>query len=84
MGSTQGSIGGMKLSVSLPAGDVEFLDEYAKRAGSRSAALQEAVRLLRVHDLADSYAEAWDEWFASGEEEVWSATIADGLTDETW
>lgn len=74
---------GMKLSISLPATDVEFLDEYAKRAGSRSAALQEAVRLLRVHDLGDAYEAAWAEWFESGEEEVWSVATADGLTDET-
>lgn len=79
MGSTQGSIGGMKLSVSLPAGDVEFLDEYAKLAGSRSAALQEAVRLLRVHQLGESYEDAWNEWFESGEEDVWSVAVADGL-----
>ncbi len=74
---------GMKLSVSLPEGDVEFLDEYAKRAGSRSAALQEAVRLLRVHELGDSYEAAWAEWFDSGEEEIWSVASADGLPDET-
>ena len=74
----------VKFSVRLPAADVEFLDEYAKRVGSRSAALHEAVRLLRVHELADSYAEAWDEWVASGEEEIWSVTISDGLAEETW
>lgn len=70
---------GMKLSVSLSEADVAFLDEYAKTAGSRSAALQEAVRLLRVHELAESYHEEWLEWVASGEEDVWSVTVADGL-----
>ena len=41
---------GMKVSVSLPSEDVKFLDVYAEEQGleSRSAALQRAVRLLRV------------------------------------
>ena len=43
----------MKVSVSLPGDDVEFLDDYATKQGldSRSAALQRAVRLLRVSEL---------------------------------
>ncbi len=38
----------MKLSVSLPDEDVEYLDAYAASQGlaSRSAALRKAVRLL--------------------------------------
>ena len=41
---TSGSIGSMKLSVSLPSEDVEFLDEYARTQGypSRSAAAHAA------------------------------------------
>ncbi len=40
----------MKLSVSLPDEDVEFLDAYAKSKGSesRSAVVHKAVRLLRA------------------------------------
>lgn len=69
----------MKLSVSLPEDDVVFLDEYATNRGvaSRSAALQQAVALLRVHELSDSYAEAWAEW--EPESQAWEATVADGL-----
>jgi metal-responsive CopG/Arc/MetJ family transcriptional regulator len=39
----------VKISVSLPAEDVQVLDEHARRAGlpSRSAALHQAVLLLR-------------------------------------
>ena len=42
----------MKLSVSLPEDDVAFLDEYTTSHGvpSRSAALQQAVALLRAHE----------------------------------
>ena len=40
----------MKVSVSLPGEDVQFLDSYAKEQGldSRSAALHRAIRLLRT------------------------------------
>lgn len=71
----------MKLSVSLPGVDVEFLDDYATKQGldSRSAALQRAVRLLRVSELTAAYESAWEEWSSSGDAEEWEATAADGL-----
>ena len=71
----------MKISVSLPDEDVEFLDEYAKSPGigSRSAVVQRAVRLLRASGLGPAYAEAWEEWGASGEAEAWDSVVADGL-----
>ena len=73
----------MKLSVSLPDEDVAALDDYARAQGlkSRSAALQRAIRMLRYPALAQDYAEASDEWEASGEEAAWEATAADGLAD---
>ena len=70
----------MKLSVSIPDDDVQFLDDYAKEQGleSRSAALHRAVRLLRTAELAAAYESAWQEW--TGEEaDAWDATAADGL-----
>jgi Arc/MetJ-type ribon-helix-helix transcriptional regulator len=72
----------MKLSVSLPAADVEFLDEYARKQGieSRSAALLRAVRLLKGVGLGSSYEEAWDDWQRSGEADLWDVTVADGMT----
>jgi Arc/MetJ-type ribon-helix-helix transcriptional regulator len=72
----------MKVSVSLPGEDVEFLDEYAREQGyeSRSAVLHKAVRLLRAAELGTAYEGAWDEWLASGEAEPWGSTAADGLT----
>ena len=47
----------MKLSVSLPDEDVEFLDAYAHAQGlsSRSAVVHKAVRLLRGAELAPAY-----------------------------
>ena len=71
----------MKLSVSLPEEDVAVLDEHARKSGltSRSAALHDAVRLLRHSSLADDYAAAWQEWESSGEQEAWQVVDADGL-----
>ena len=73
----------MKLSVSLPDEDVAVLDEYARTAGlhSRSAALQHAVRMLRLPDLEQDYEAAWREWEDSGDHAAWSVTTADGIAD---
>ena len=73
----------MKLSISLPDEDVAVLDEFARTAGlpSRSAAVHHAVRMLRLPDLEQDYAAAWQEWETSGEEAAWSVTAADGVTD---
>ncbi|MEK6721749.1 MAG: ribbon-helix-helix domain-containing protein [Chloroflexota bacterium] len=71
----------MKVSVSLPGEDVQFLDSYAKEQGleSRSAALHRAVRLLRTAELGATYEAAWDEWAAEGEAELWESTTGDGV-----
>lgn len=73
----------MKLSVSLSEDEVAALDRYAHAAGlsSRSAAIQQAIRLLGDPELEDAYAAAWDEWEASGDAAAWEQTAADGLTD---
>jgi Arc/MetJ-type ribon-helix-helix transcriptional regulator len=74
----------MKVSVSLPEEDVEFLDAYAREQGypTRSAALHAAVGTLRSDRLADAYAEAWDSWTASAEAAAWDAVSGDAL--EAW
>jgi Arc/MetJ-type ribon-helix-helix transcriptional regulator len=71
----------MKVSVSLPDEDVEFLDAYAETQGyaSRSAVLHKAVRLLRASELGPSYEQAWDEWLAGDDAELWDSTAGDGL-----
>jgi Arc/MetJ-type ribon-helix-helix transcriptional regulator len=73
----------MKVSMSLPGDDVEFLDAYAREQGlgSRSAALQRAVRLLRAAELGAAYESAWDEWAEAGEDRTWETTAGDGLRD---
>jgi Arc/MetJ-type ribon-helix-helix transcriptional regulator len=71
----------MKVSVSLPEEDVEFLDSYAQAQGiqSRSAALHKAVGLLRATQLGDAYEEAWASWENSDEASAWESVAADGL-----
>ncbi len=71
----------MKLSVSLPDEDVEFLDQYARTQGydSRSAVVHKAVRLLRASELGSDYADAWSEWSDSGGAGAWDAVVGDGL-----
>jgi len=71
----------VKISVSLPTEDVELLDQHARRAGlpSRSAALHEAVDLLRRIDLEVEYQGAWNEWESSDDGKSWEAATGDGL-----
>ena len=47
--------------MSIPDGDVAFLDDYVQSHGmaSRSAALQRAIRLLRANELSQHYAAAF-------------------------
>lgn len=72
----------MKVSVSLPDEDVEFLDAYAGREGfaSRSAVLHKAVRLLRASELGAAYEDAWASWEAEGDGTLWDSTTGDGLS----
>lgn len=74
----------MKVSVSIPESDVEFLDDYARSHGiaSRSATLHRAIRLLRASELSQHYAAAFAEWEDSGEDKVWDAVVGDGLAGD--
>jgi Arc/MetJ-type ribon-helix-helix transcriptional regulator len=71
----------MKVSMSLPEDDIAFLDAYAKSLGyrSRSAVLHVAVRLLRAGELGGAYEQAWRDWTADGDAEVWEAVAPDGI-----
>ena len=71
----------MKVSVSLPDEDVEFLDAYARSQGyrSRSAVVHAAVRMLRSANLGEAYAEAWWEWVDESDGEMWEAVASDGM-----
>ena len=66
-----------KVSLSMSESDLAFLDaeSLAGRYPSRSAAVQDAVRLLRESRLADAYAEA----FGDGYDEEWETAVDDGL-----
>ena len=57
--------------------DIAFLDteQLSGRYASRSAAVQDAVRLLRESRLADAYAQA----FGEGYDEEWDTAVDDGL-----
>jgi Arc/MetJ-type ribon-helix-helix transcriptional regulator len=70
----------MKVSVSIPEEDVDFLDRYAADhgVGSRSGAVQRAVSLLRAVELGDDYAAAWSEWDGT-EAELWETAVDDGV-----
>jgi antitoxin ParD1/3/4 len=71
----------MKVSVSLPDEDVEFLDAYAHAQGlpSRSAVLHKAVRLLRGTELAPAYEDAFLSWEESQDAAYWDQTTSDNL-----
>jgi Arc/MetJ-type ribon-helix-helix transcriptional regulator len=73
----------MKVSVSLPDDDLAYLDEYVRRTGapSRSSALHHAVTLLRMSEIEDAYASAWDEWQEADDRELWDVTSGDGSAD---
>jgi Arc/MetJ-type ribon-helix-helix transcriptional regulator len=70
----------MKVSVSLPDEDVDFLDSYADAQGfaSRSAVVHKAVRLLRASELGPAYEDAWDQW-SKDDADAWESTTSDGL-----
>ena len=72
----------MKVSVSIPDEDVQFLDAYVRNqhAPSRSSAVQRAIRLLRASELSSDYAESFAEWSDSPDSEAWGAVTGDGLT----
>ncbi len=72
---------GTKISVSLSEADLAFLDREALdgRFPTRSAAVQEGIRLLREARLADAYAEAFGEWNDQGDERGWDAASTDGV-----
>lgn len=73
----------MKLSVSLPDEDVDFLDAYARAQGiaSRSAVVHKAVRFLKASELGSAYEDAWRDWLDSDDAVVWDSAAGDGLAD---
>jgi Arc/MetJ-type ribon-helix-helix transcriptional regulator len=68
----------MKVSVRLSDEDLQFLDAYAAAHSfaSRSAVLREAIRVLQLSDLDDTYGAAWAEWDKNGDAAAWHASAA--------
>jgi hypothetical protein len=71
----------VKISVSLPGEDGEFLDEYASAHAltSRSAAVHHAIHSLRRRELPDAYEQAWAEWESADDSGLWDSAAGDGL-----
>ena len=65
----------MKLSVSLPDAECDFLDKCVQdgRYPSRSAVLLRALRLLKSSDLGAMYGDAFKEWELSEEGSDWDS-----------
>ena len=70
-----------KLSISLPAALMQFIEDYkqAHHCKSRTVVIEEAIELLRQKELENAYREASREV-----DPDWEATTMDGLADETW
>lgn len=70
-----------KLSVSLPAGLVGFIEQYRSSHAlkTRSQVISEALELLRQRELETAYREASLET-----DQDFDITLTDGLNDETW
>ncbi len=70
-----------KLSISLPAYLVQFIENYklVKGCKSRSQVIEEALQLLRNQELEEAYRQA-----SAENDNAWDITSSDGLADETW
>ncbi len=71
----------MKVSISLPDEDIEFIDNYAAKNGiaSRSAAVHKAIRLLRASGLGAAYEQAWTDWAEQDDGADWATVVSDGV-----
>lgn len=71
----------MKLSVSLPQPQIDFLDHYQRqhRLDSRSEVLQLALKLLQERALEEEYRAAGEEWQNSEDAALWEALSGEGL-----
>jgi antitoxin ParD1/3/4 len=70
-----------KVSVSLPASLLEFVESYkaTHQCKSRSQVIEQALELLRSQELEAAYRDAAQEI-----DPAWDVAIADGLSDEAW
>ncbi len=73
-----------KLSVSLDPIRIKFIEQYqtSHEVRTKSEVVDRALALLQHEELKLQYAAAYQEWFDSGEAEVWDAVVGDGLENE--
>jgi Arc/MetJ-type ribon-helix-helix transcriptional regulator len=71
----------MKISISLQDEVVEYVDSCVKlqRAANRSAAIQKAIRLMKMMEMAPQYQAEWQEWEKSEDAGLWDNALSDGL-----
>lgn len=69
------------VSARIDADLVAFLDDYREREGlgSRSEALERAIRSLRDRALEGAYTKALEEWSSSDDAAAWDALTGEGL-----
>ncbi len=72
----------MEIHVNLAEDDVVFPDECVRShgLGSRSAAVQKAVRMMHCAELTDAYTDAFNEWTDSDDAGLWDTVAIDGLS----
>jgi Arc/MetJ-type ribon-helix-helix transcriptional regulator len=72
-----------KISISLPADLVYYLDDCIREHGleSRSEVVATALRAMRALELEAAYTAASAEWDSSEDAQVWDSALADGLQD---
>lgn len=74
-----------KVSVSLPANLLHFVEQYRAEYGpkSRSQVIGEALELLRQRELEAAYREMAEDEAAQGEALEWSEALIGDVADET-
>src|SRR5680860_1509850 len=70
-----------KLSVSVPAQLVKFVEDYKSEHGlaTKSSVVERALEVLRARELERAYAQA-----AAEVDPAWDTTPGDGLANEGW
>jgi len=74
----------VKISTTVTEFDLAFLEKYTAQHGlpSRAAGFHAAIKALRELELQQQYLEADEEWYTSGEAEVWECVSGDGIEAE--
>ena len=73
----------MKVSVSLPDEDVEFLDRYAASSGHRLSIRRtpQGRPPAQGDGVGPAYEQAWADWASDDDSDLWETTTGDGLAD---